>query len=96
MSLEVTLRHVHELLAKDMLDRLQNGVPATDKSGVPLVDPETGEPILRPLVAAEWTAIAKFLKDNGIDAAPPSNPATDDAFTRLIESAQKSVPSYNS
>jgi hypothetical protein len=84
------LGRVHELLAKDMLSRLENGVPVFDKDGNAVVE-EDGSPVYRPLTAAEWTAIAKFLKDNGIDSAADEQPGASDPFAALVHRATQSV-----
>ena len=55
---------MHELLAKNFLDMLNNGVEYVDKEG---------EIKIRKCNAAELNAIRQFLKDNNISADPEFN-----------------------
>jgi hypothetical protein len=77
-----TLDKIHELLAADMLDRLENGTNVVDK--------ETGEVEKVSISAAELNVIRQFLKDNGIDKG--AAPKGDDPMRALVEAAQKHLP----
>lgn len=43
------------------------------------------------LEAKDWAAIAKFLKDNNIEAEPVVNSEAESAFAELVRAAQQRV-----
>lgn len=63
------LHQIHNLLAQNMLFRLQEG----------------------DLKANDWTAIGKFLKDNGIDALGTTKTDDESGFQALLEEANKRI-----
>ncbi len=77
-----TLDKIHELLASELVSRLEHGSVVRDKEGN-LVEAS--------VTAAELNVIRQFLKDNGIDRVPKSG-AEDDALNRLINAAEQNIP----
>ena len=55
-----TLAKIHELLANEMVERLEAGSVVRDKEG---------DLVAASITAAEMNVIRQFLKDNGIDQA---------------------------
>lgn len=64
------LEKIHTLLAKDMLQRLEEGG----------------------LEAKDWTAIAKFIKDNGVDLTQANIKSDEDVFGSLVKEAETALP----
>lgn len=59
---------LHELLARDLKDRLENGEVFLTKDGETVLNPETGEKVRVRPSPATLNVVRQFLKDNGIDA----------------------------
>ena len=72
---EATLKLLHEQLAIQLLDIVQNGVPVFDKDG-----DEVG---VRKATAAELAVVVSFLKANDITADLNDNDATRDLKVAL-------------
>jgi len=64
-ALDTRMNELHNLVVEQAIRIMQNGRPLMSK-GEPVLDPE-GNVIYVPPTAAEITAAARILKDNGID-----------------------------
>lgn len=52
---------------------------------------QSGEPV----TAAQWTAIANFLKTNGVSATDGLGADADDSFARLMSNAKTLIDAHN-
>lgn len=80
---EELLSKLHELMAQDMLDVIKNGRLFLDKDGQ-IATNSDGKPVRVAATAAQWAAIIKFLKDNGIEAVIGRN--KESAIDKLAQS----------
>ena len=78
---ETTLSTLHEVLARDLIDRI-NGVEVTDDEGKVTV--------LR-ASAAELSVAATFLKNNNVTSAPDENGAVSE-LTKMMKAKRERRP----
>ena len=81
---DATLKKLHEVLAVELLDMIQNGVPVFDKEGE-----ESGT---RKATAAELAVAVTFLKNNDITADLNDSDATRELREALEKRRSKLKP----